>query len=91
MQPVRVRHMPASAFLPALPVYLTEESAPLKRVAARRPPPQLMERAGLAAAQIARDRLLDGKRVCPACSPALATTGVTASSWRDTSRLGGTK
>ena len=57
--------MPAAAFLPALPVYLTEDVRAVERAAAaQETSPQLMERAGLAAARIARDRLLDGKRVC---------------------------
>src|SRR5262245_47356226 len=60
---MRPRYMSTSTFLPALPVYVTEDIRAIERAgAAREASPPLMERAGLAAARIARDLLLDGKR-----------------------------
>jgi hydroxyethylthiazole kinase-like uncharacterized protein yjeF len=49
--------------VPALPIYLTEDIRRIEECAAEQDtPPELMERAGLAAAELARERFLDGGR-----------------------------
>ena len=55
--------MYATTYLPALPIYPVAELRAIEQAAmAARPVPGLMQRAGLAAAELARERLLEGKK-----------------------------